>query len=194
MTKKVNLEHVGEAQHELAHTVLSTVTLLKASASAAVLAAIVLVGAILPVEYGIDLTGIGEAAGLMPLASSVAEPVNTESARQAVEDLAYQENRVNITVPAGDGLEYKFHLVKGDTMRYAWSSSDAELFFDFHGEPAGDTSGYFESYTVSTSNDVRGSFTAPFDGSHGWYWENKGSSPAIVTLITEGKYTILGIR
>lgn len=79
---------------------------------------------------------------------------------QAGQDLEYQEDSVAITVPAQAGLEYKFHLVKGDTMRYAWASTDDELFFDFHGQPESDTRGYFESYTVSTADNVRGSLTA----------------------------------
>jgi len=24
---------------------------------------------------------------------------------------------------------------------------------------------------------MKGSFTAPFDGSHGWYWENESDTP-----------------
>ncbi|PCJ37532.1 MAG: hypothetical protein COA75_03595 [Cellvibrionales bacterium] len=172
------------------HTVQSTTTLLKASAFAGLLAAVVLISAILPAEYGIDPTGIGEAMGLIPLASKV----DQVKGAQATEDLTYQENSVTITVPAGKGLEYKFHLVKGDSMRYAWSTTDNALFYDFHGEPDGDTSGYFESYTVSTSNNVRGTFTASFDGSHGWYWKNKSLVPIVVALKTEGQYTIIGIK
>ncbi|MCH8313601.1 MAG: hypothetical protein IID17_11515 [Nitrospinae bacterium] len=68
------------------------------------------------------------------------------------------------------------------------------LFFDFHGEPQGDTTGYFESYTVSTANNARGSFTASFEGSHGWYWGNKGQINIVVTLKTEGNYKIIGIK
>lgn len=190
MTELTELEHTGEAQHELDHTVQSTTTLLKASAFAGLLAAVVLISAILPAEYGIDPTGIGKTMGLIPLASKVT-PVQGVQTEQ---DLTYQENSVNITVPARSGLEYKFHLVKGDAMRYAWSSTESALFYDFHGEPDGDTSGYFESYTVSTSNNVRGTFTASFDGSHGWYWKNETQLPIVVTLKTEGQYKIIGIK
>tara|TARA_R110001592_G_scaffold309760_1_gene584163 strand:- start:1645 stop:2217 length:573 start_codon:yes stop_codon:yes gene_type:complete len=190
MTELTELEHTGKAEHELDHTVQSTATLLKASVCAGLLAVVVLISTILPAEYGIDPTGIGKVMGLIPLASA-ATPVKDT---QAAQDLAYQENSVDITVPARTGLEYKFHLVKGDTMRYTWTSTDDELFFDFHGEPEGDTSGYFESYTVSTADNVRGSLTASFNGSHGWYWKNEGLSPIVVTLKTEGRYKIIGIK
>ncbi len=91
-------------------------------------------------------------------------------------------------------MEYKFHLVKGDALRYDWSASEGEIYFDFHGEPDGDTTGYFESYTVSTADNVRGTFTASFDGAHGWYWENKGQSPIVVSLNTKGTYEVIGMK
>jgi hypothetical protein len=43
------------------------------------------------------------------------------------------------------------------------------LYFDLHGEPQGDTTGYFESYAIATLRAMKGSFTSPFSGSHGWY-------------------------
>ncbi|MAF83050.1 MAG: hypothetical protein CL797_03015 [Chromatiales bacterium] len=174
-------------------TVQSPATLLKASIISAVLAAAILITVILPAEYGIDPTGAGEAIGLMPLASST----NTDNASEPIEtprDSEWQEDSATIVVPAGKGLEYKFYLVKGEAMRYDWSSTDGELYFDFHGEPEGDTTGYFESYTVSTGDQVRGTFTASFDGTHGWYWKNLSQSPITVTLRTQGQYKVLGIK
>lgn len=121
----------------------------------------------------------------------------TQSAQAATtkQTLPYREDSVDISIPAGKGLEYKFYLTSGDALRYGWSTKGGELlFFDFHGEPQGDTTGYFESYTVSTANNARGSFTASFEGSHGWYWENKGQINMVVTLKTEGNYKIIGIK
>ena len=193
MTKKIVPEHVVDTQNGHEQAPQSTVTLLKASAFAIVLALIVLVGAILPAEYGIDPTGIGKAAGLLPLAN-VSESTNVEVSVSKEEGAGLKEDRIDITVPAGDGLEYKLYMAKGETMRYAWSSGEGELFFDFHGEPEGDTSGYFESYTVSTADKVSGSFTASFNGSHGWYWENNSYAPLIITLKTEGQYKTIGLK
>jgi len=190
------LEHTGKAQHELGYTVQSKKTLLKASAFAALLAMIIFIIAILPAEFGIDPTGLGKTMGLTQLAgqtpSAQAQSVQASPTKQNLPD---QEDSVDIIIPAGEGLEYKFYLVSGETMRYGWSTKGDELlFFDFHGEPQGDTTGYFESYTVSTVNNVRGSFTASFEGSHGWYWENKSYRDIVVTLNTEGSYKIIGIK
>ena len=37
-------------------------------------------------------------------------------------------------------------------------------------------------------SEAQGSFTAPFAGTHGWYWRNKGETPVTVTVKTTGFY------
>jgi hypothetical protein len=186
-------ENTADDHVELSHTIHSPPALLKATILAAVLAIVVLISVVLPAEYGIDPTGVGTVIGLTALTRAEvitdADELATTSRK-----VGYQEDSVNISVPAGAGLEYKFHLVKGETMRYEWSSNDGELYFDFHGEPAGDMTGYFESYTVGTGASIRGTFTASFDGSHGWYWENKTPSPIVVALNTQGTYDVIGLK
>lgn len=194
MTKKITPEHAVDTQNRHEQAPPSTATLLKACAFAIVLALMVLVGAILPAEYGIDLTGIGKAAGLLPLANVLEDTSAEASVAIGKQDVSLHKDRIEITIPAGDGLEYKLYMAKGETMRYTWSSDEGELFFDFHGEPEGDTSGYFESYTVSTADKVRGSFTASFSGLHGWYWENQSYAPLVITLRTEGNYKVIGLK
>tara|TARA_R110001599_G_scaffold6042_2_gene30102 strand:+ start:2993 stop:3562 length:570 start_codon:yes stop_codon:yes gene_type:complete len=186
------LEQTGRAQHELEYSVQPTKTLVKASIFAGLFGALILVVAILPAEYDIDPTGIGGALGLTALAN--ATPLEPTKQMIAEQTGAYKEHSAEVTVPAGSGVEYKLHMLKGEAIRYSWNSAGEALFFDFHGEPKGDTTGYFESYTVSASDTVRGSFTASFDGSHGWYWENKGSSPITVSLKIEGNYEMIGIK
>ena len=73
-------------------------------------------------------------------------------------------------------------------LEYEWTSNNTPLYFDLHGEPKGDTTGYFESYTIATSDEMKGSFTTPFAGSHGWYWKNTTESPITVKLIVKGEY------
>ncbi len=174
-----------------------------ASLSATVLAGVVLVTAVLPAEYGIDPTGFGQMTGLTNLASPTktaanttgtvcAEPQTTVSAPQPAATSQWQDT-VKIVVPAGEGLEYKFHLAKDAALEYAWSTDGAALYFDFHGEPQGDKTGYFKSYKETTDSQSSGSLSAPFDGSHGWYWENKTTAPVTVVLNTKGAYRILGL-
>ncbi|WP_231499610.1 hypothetical protein [Methylomonas sp. 11b] len=182
--------------------VQSVKSLTIASLSATFLAGAVLVTAVLPAEYGIDPTGFGEMTGLTSLASpnktgspgttsACAEPAAVSAAQPAA--AAQWQDTVKIVVPAGEGLEYKFHLAKGAALEYSWSTNGTALYFDFHGEPQGDKTGYFKSYKETTDSQSSGSLSAPFEGSHGWYWENKSSAPVTVVLNTKGAYRILGL-
>jgi hypothetical protein len=172
---------------EFPHDQVSSRTLVLSSIGAAVLAAIALVLFILPAEYGIDPTGAGKALGLDRLAQTAAVKRNTldEDAE------GYRKDTVEIEIPPAGGLEYKLHVKKGDHFEYSWTSP-VPLYFDFHGEPDGDDSGYFESYAEGTAAGLAGSLNAPFDGRHGWYWENRTDQPVTVKLLTFGIYTVVG--
>lgn len=104
------------------------------------------------------------------------------------------KDTVELTIPAGGSTEYKFYIVEGKPFDYSWSTTGGELFYDFHGEPEGDTTGYFESYEKTTEAISEGSFTPPFTGSHGWYWANKTTNPVTIKLSTNGDYKIIGVR
>ena len=81
-----------------------------------------------------------------------------------------------------------------DKVTYEWMTVGGSLYFDFHGEPEGDTAGYFESYAVATLDTMKGSFTAPFHGSHGWYWKNASNSPVAVQLVLNGQFQLIGVK
>ena len=104
------------------------------------------------------------------------------------------KDSITFTIDGGSSMEYKFHIIKGNLLEYAWETDHGKLFFDFHGEPKGDKTGYFESFKKDTDHQSSGSFKAPFVGSHGWYWKNIGSEPLQLTLKTRGIYKILGKR
>ncbi|PCI34435.1 MAG: hypothetical protein COB54_01210 [Alphaproteobacteria bacterium] len=181
---------------EISIPVQSTKTLLKATVYAGLVAGVLLVTVILPAEYHLDPTGVGKALGVMEL-SATSSP-SAASAKDSlavvvpvVPVVAVRSDTTMVTVPAGYGVEYKFHLLEGGRLKYSWSSEDVPLYFDFHGEPEGDTTGFFESFTISTAEEVSGTFTAPFTGIHGWYWKNKSGEDIEVTLTTEGSYEII---
>lgn len=101
---------------------------------------------------------------------------------------------ISVTIPARGDKEYKLHMAKEATFDYAWETDGAELFFDFHGEPTGDTTGYFKSFKKSTASQSKGSLTTSFDGTHGWYWENTTNLPVTITLKTKGDYQRLDTK
>ncbi|BBM03642.1 hypothetical protein [Microbulbifer sp. GL-2] len=169
-------------------------TLIKSTLAAGVLAAIMLTTVILPAEYNIDPTGIGSALGLTELNSQEQEIAVPEIVQRGEQSFAYRSDTTTIEVPAGRGIEYKFQLGKYGHLEYEWVTESGELYFDFHGEPAGDTTGYFESFAIATANKMSGSLTTPFDGSHGWYWKNNSQESVNITLKTKGFYEVIGLK
>ncbi len=169
-----------------------------------ILAIIILLIAVLPAEYNIDPTGLGKAMGLTVLSqtnNNTAKPsviscpditVDANKSEEQSPQASQWKDSVMITVPAFKGLEYKFHIVKGENLEFVWNTDGAALYFDFHGEPAGDKTGYFKSFKESTQNQSSGTLTAPFTGSHGWYWKNNSNKAVIINLQTRGNYKIIG--
>lgn len=168
--------------------------LLKATIAALLFAALALVLIILPAEYNIDPTGIGQKLGLTTLSqaalSSPSEPKNVSFTTSDGEN-GTREEMIEISIPAKKGLEYKLIMKQFDKVKYEWLTGGQPLFFDLHGEPESDDSGYFESYAVATLPEMKGSFTAPFDGTHGWYWENPTEKPVKVLLMVEGTFDLI---
>jgi len=171
--------------------VVSTKTLIKSTIAATIIAAMVFVCFILPAEYNIDPTHIGHKLGLTALAHHDDEPTLVAQG-SAVSEQGQQV--IEVTVPAGKGIEYKFQMNQHNKMTYEWLTDGEPLYFDLHGEPEGDTTGYFESYAIATLSEMKGSFTAPFTGSHGWYWKNTSEQPVAIQLIVKGQYTVIGLK
>jgi hypothetical protein len=122
-----------------------------------------------------------------PLASS--EMVSSNAIVQPT-----RQDSISITIPARGDTEYKLQMEKGATLEYAWETNGTELFFDFHGEPAGDTTGYFESFKKSIDSQSNGSLTTSFEGTHGWYWKNDTPSPVTIELKVKGSYRRLDLN
>jgi len=173
--------------------VQSLKTLIISMICAVFLAFFILLAFVGPAEYAIDPTGLGKALGLTALANSTEQSAKKVTSCPVGEQLAGWQDIAIITIPAKSGLEYKFYLDEGAEITYAWTSDGASLYFDFHGEPAGNTTGYFKSYRETTSVQSDGALVVPFTGTHGWYWKNDSDRPAQITLKTKGQYKIKGL-
>lgn len=190
---------------DINRTALPSVTqLVKATGVALVVAIIVLVTAVLPAEYGVDLTGIGKRLGLTALSGgdsglvSQAEAAQVEpsggapiSALNAVwkSPVAFRSDELSVTLAPGEGTEVKAMMKTGDRFFFTWSAEGGAVNFDMHGEVLKAKSDEFTSYWKGREQtSANGSFEAPFDGTHGWYWRNKGKTPVTVTVKTTGYY------
>ncbi len=173
--------------------VQSLKTLIISMMSALLLALFILIAFIGPAEYAIDPTGLGKALGLTALAKPAQQNTKTVVSCLTGEQATSWQDIVIITVPAKSGLEYKFYIAQGAEIEYTWQSDSEALYFDFHGEPVGDTTGYFKSYHESTASQSQGDLTAPFTGVHGWYWKNDSDNAVRITLKTKGQYRVKGL-
>lgn len=98
------------------------------------------------------------------------------------------KNTILINIPGRGEKEYKLQIAKGANFEYTWQTDQGELFFDFHGEPKGDTTGYFKSFKKDTKARAGGVLTTVFEGTHGWYWKNNNAFPVVITLKVAGEY------
>ena len=119
--------------------------------------------------------------------------VESVTATDAVQEAKWNDT-ISIGLPAKGQLEYKLYLEKDASLEYQWETDKVELFYDFHGEPEGDTSGYFKSHDKSTNSQASGTLVAPFAGGHGWYWRSKHTEPVVITLKLRGDYQRLDIE
>ena len=160
---------------------------LHASAIALILGSAIAVAAVLPAEYGVDPTGIGQALGLLQLSQEPEAP----AAESEVASTGSGSSRSNttVTLESGEGTEFKLRMLEGERASFRWIASDI-VHFDMHGEPAGDTSGYYESYSLGNSDAVEGKFTALFDGTHGWYWRNDTAEAVQIDVVVAGTFEL----
>jgi hypothetical protein len=165
-----------------------------AAGFALLVAAVVLLTAVLPAEYGLDPFGTGEKMGLLALAAADAPadqptiissgPAKTTNPQSRI----YKVDSREFQLAPAEGMEFKYHIGKGGGLLYSWTAT-ANVEYEFHGEPEGGPAGAYESYELSAGDKGAGSFTAPFTGIHGWYWLNKSPNPVTVRLTSAGFYT-----
>lgn len=175
---------------------VSRKTLLIATLFAIIFALVIYFIVVLPAEYNKDPTGLGEKLGLMVLSNSN-ETNDVDIAKETVSETIHvmREDEVLVVVPPHKGVEYKFSLEKYGRLIFQWQTIDeSNIYFDFHGEPRGDTTGFFESYSISTAKQAKGTATVPFSGSHGWYWKNTTDMEMTIKLTTSGNYTVIGLK
>ena len=171
----------------------SIAQLIRAIGIAVVVATIILITAVLPAEYGIDPTGIGRAIGLLrPPASAVdmSIPVTAEAAATVTKpDAAYRSDEMTLTLKPGEGAEIKATMVKGSSYVFSWTVAGGTVEFDMHGEYGDGTGGEASYAKGEEAASDHGTFHAPFDGRHGWFWQNLTWEPVTITLKTSGFYS-----
>jgi hypothetical protein len=119
-------------------------------------------------------------ATLFLSSASAAEPV-------VIAQVATRTDETVFTLKPNEGVEYKMVLPHGGQVDYSWRAEGGVVNYDMHGSPS--SGGKESSYKTSrgvTADD--GKLTAGFDGSHGWFWRNRGKGDVTITLRTKGAY------
>lgn len=171
----------------------------RATAIAALVAAVLLVTIVLPAEYGIDPTGVGTRVGLLRLAQtevgSTASPVVTGQAKLVSRQPApFRTDTMTLTLASGEGREIKATMRQGERFVFTWATDGDVVDFEMHGEATDAKPDEYTSYWKDEDQpSANGSFEAPFDGRHGWFWQNLGPDPVTITLTTSGFYQELAI-
>lgn len=170
--------------------------LLIGSVAALGVAAVAVVGFVLPAEYGIDPTGVGGALGITKLSE---QPLSEEQIRgnKRVGALTLSEqaptpevwaDRWEITLPPYGAIELKYTLAEKAPLDFSWTAT-APLYYDMHSHPFDGGDALTETYSLGTRPQMHGRYVAQFTGLHGWYWQNRTMSDVTLTVQAAGPIT-----
>jgi hypothetical protein len=178
-------------------------TLAAACTAAAAGAAVIFGLFVLPAEHGIDITGLGAVLGLTGMgaaaAEAEAEPVKATLAASAeatpvketiAKSAPMRSDEMSLTLAPHTGAEIKARMAKGDHVIFRWEAT-GPVKADMHGEPKGGGEDFTTYWKEKDLTNGQGAFTAPFEGTHGWYWRNQGETPVTVKVSTSGFYAEL---
>ena len=190
--------------------------LLRSTVLALTTAAALLIAVVLPAEYGIDPTGVGNALGLKKMGEikqslaaeaaqdsakdvaatgnsplqSTAQAATAEQAKPATDsNRAARSDQTVVTLKPGEATEIKMEMLKGAKVNYSWRSEGGLVNVDAHGDPINPPEGFYHGYGKEKQiAGKEGVLEAAFDGKHGWFWRNRSEANVTITLKTSGDY------
>lgn len=192
--------------------------LLKSTIIAIISAIVILVTIVLPAEYAIDPTGIGRVLKLTDM-GEIKVQLAEEAEADRLKDLQNQlpaakpqsslmdrvlafvvspamaqtapvrTDETVITLKPAEGTEYKMELPSGGKVEFSWTS-EGPINYDMHGtaKAGGKETSYKAARGVSSD---KGTLTAGFDGTHGWFFRNRGKELVTIKLTTTGAYAAI---
>jgi hypothetical protein len=197
----------------------STSQLVNSTILAAAVAAVLLITVVMPAEYGIDPTGIGNLIGLKKMGEirvSLAKEAAEDQAKASSTNTKVNQSEVKtdvvstpqpITTPQAietgtNNLSHEMQVElapdEGAEVKVEMTKGSTMQYTwstdggkaNFDVHADSKTAGIdYHQYSKGSSQSEQGSIEAAFDGSHGWFWRNRTSDPIVITLKTEGQYT-----
>lgn len=210
--------------------------LLRSTLIAAAVAGLLLVGVVMPAEYGRDPLGTGRLLGLTQMgeikvalaqeaaADQVAPTAASEAAPTPVPAPApspaptgpavaqatppapapatpatpqpatgkVAQDVTTVTLQPGQAAEVKLAMRKDAEVRFEWIARGGPVNYDNHGDPVHKPKGFYHGYGKGRGVERdAGVLKAAFDGTHGFFWRNRGQGPVTIELRTQGDYTAI---
>ena len=124
---------------------------------------------------------------------AVGQPVKAIDAKAVTKHEGdFRTETMTVTIAPSKGAEIKTKMKAGDSFVFHWEASGGEVASDMHGDRLNAAEGEYTSYWIDTpKTSASGSFTAAFEGKHGWYWLNRGDKPVVITVNVSGFQTAL---
>jgi len=184
---------IPKEHHEVEVPPVPLSSLARAGVISLLVAAVVLVVAILPAEYGIDPTGLGETLGFTAMeVAAQAVSGEEESAVRSVPlvraTTPLSSDSMEFVLQPDQGIEVKVEMLEGESFVFEWISEGGPVNFDMHGEPPGQADQFTSYWAEMQQMGASGTFVAPITGTHGWFWRNRGEAPVTVRLSVSGFY------
>lgn len=93
-----------------------------------------------------------------------------------------------VVLQPGEGAEIKLVMKQGEQAHFSWKVRGGTVNFDTHGDGSGQATSYEKGRSVGGDEGV---LVAAFDGNHGWFWRNRGTTPVTVVLRVRGEYAAI---
>jgi hypothetical protein len=196
----------------------SAAKLIKSTVVAITLAAIILVTAVLPAEYGTDPTGVGDLLGLTKMGEikvSLAQDAAAEiaAAKSVKTDVKKTEGQ-KVAEPVAKVVEKTAETkakspVMSDSITLSLKPNqgrEVKVKMVKGGQVSykwktsngranfdihGDSKKHkidYFNYSKGSSESSEGVLEAEFDGNHGWFWRNRTDKTMTITLEVEGEF------
>lgn len=192
--------------------------LVRSTLIAALTATLIVTTVVLPAEYGVDPTGLGDVLGYTEMGQiktqlaeeALADRIQDDKVQFAAQVAAVEAaaghtdnvgasaevdraqnsrtDQMKFALKPGEGAEVKLQMKRGAKATYVWSADGGRVNSDLHGEGVSQMVSYAKQRGVASDE---GTITAKFDGDHGWYWRNRSDGPVIIVVKATGDYAVM---
>jgi hypothetical protein len=132
-------------------------------------------------------TGVTSDVVAAPAPSSAGRDDQRAAHPASVAAIRWRDEK-RVVLQPGEGAEIKLVMKQGEQAHFSWKVRGGTVNFDTHGDGSGQATSYEKGRGVGADEGV---LVAAFDGNHGWFWRNRGTTPVTVVLRVRGEYAAI---